>query len=78
MVNGVLPAADMVGPPLAGFLADKIGNFRSTGSVRTGDELSPQGLHVRPNPGERGGKPSPAPHPTKGLRYSSFVPSFQI
>lgn len=28
VVNGVLPAADMVGPPLAGFLADKIGNFR--------------------------------------------------
>jgi len=28
VVNGVIPAADMIGPPLAGFLADKIGNFR--------------------------------------------------
>lgn len=28
VVNGVLPAADMVGPPLAGFIADRIGNFR--------------------------------------------------
>ena len=27
-MNGVIPAADMIGPPLAGFLADKIGNFR--------------------------------------------------
>merc|ERR1719447_2041015 len=26
--NGVIPGADMIGPPLAGFLADKIGNFR--------------------------------------------------
>merc|ERR1719447_1567524 len=28
VVNGVIPGADMIGPPLAGFLADKIGNFR--------------------------------------------------
>ena len=28
MVNGVIPVADIVGPPMAGFIADKIGNFR--------------------------------------------------
>jgi len=28
IVNGVIPAADMIGPPMAGFIADKIGNFR--------------------------------------------------
>ena len=28
LVNGVIPIADIVGPPMAGFLADKIGNFR--------------------------------------------------
>jgi len=28
VVNGVIPAADVVGPPLAGFVADRIGNFR--------------------------------------------------
>ena len=28
MVNTVVPAADIVGPALAGFIADKIGNFR--------------------------------------------------
>ena len=28
LVNGVIPVADIVGPPMAGFLADKIGNFR--------------------------------------------------
>jgi len=28
VVNGVIPATDIVGPPIAGFLADKIGNFR--------------------------------------------------
>ena len=28
LVNGVIPAADVIGPPMAGFLADKIGNFR--------------------------------------------------
>ena len=27
-VNGVIPVADIVGPPMAGFVADKIGNFR--------------------------------------------------
>jgi len=28
VVNGVIPVADIVGPPLAGLVADKIGNFR--------------------------------------------------
>ena len=28
LVNGVIPVADIIGPPLAGFVADKIGNFR--------------------------------------------------
>lgn len=28
LVNSVIPAADIFGPPLAGFLADKLGNFR--------------------------------------------------
>ena len=27
-MNGVIPVADIVGPPLAGFVADRIGNFR--------------------------------------------------
>ena len=27
-MNSVIPAADVIGPPLAGFLADKLGNFR--------------------------------------------------
>merc|ERR1719483_895846 len=28
VVNCVIPVADIIGPPLAGFVADKIGNFR--------------------------------------------------
>ena len=28
IVNSVIPGADIFGPPLAGFLADKLGNFR--------------------------------------------------
>ena len=28
LVNSVIPVADIFGPPLAGFLADKLGNFR--------------------------------------------------
>jgi len=28
LVNSVIPGADIFGPPLAGFLADKLGNFR--------------------------------------------------
>eukprot|EP00092_Neocalanus_flemingeri_P040495 GFUD01044100.1.p1 GENE.GFUD01044100.1~~GFUD01044100.1.p1 ORF type:complete len:708 (+),score=166.26 GFUD01044100.1:153-2276(+) len=28
VVNGVIPVADIIGPPLAGLVADKIGNFR--------------------------------------------------
>ena len=28
LVNSVIPGADVFGPPLAGFLADKLGNFR--------------------------------------------------
>ena len=28
VVNGVIPVADVIGPPMAGFVADKIGNFR--------------------------------------------------
>jgi len=36
LVNGVIPVADIVGPPLAGFVADKIGNFRVFMSVMTG------------------------------------------
>ena len=28
IVNTVIPGADIFGPPLAGFLADKLGNFR--------------------------------------------------
>jgi len=35
VVNGVIPVADVVGPPMAGFLADKIGNFRVFMSVLT-------------------------------------------
>ena len=27
-MNSVIPLADIFGPPLAGFLADKLGNFR--------------------------------------------------
>merc|ERR1719300_330272 len=36
LVNGVIPVADIVGPPLAGFVADRIGNFRVFMSVLTG------------------------------------------
>ena len=28
VVNSIIPVADVVGPPLAGLVADKIGNFR--------------------------------------------------
>jgi len=35
VVNGVIPVADVIGPPLAGFVADKIGNFRVFMSVLT-------------------------------------------
>jgi len=35
VVNGVIPVADVVGPPMAGFLADKIGNFRVFMSLLT-------------------------------------------
>jgi len=34
-VNGVIPVADIVGPPMAGFVADKIGNFRVFMSLLT-------------------------------------------
>merc|ERR1719336_1028527 len=35
LVNGVIPVADVIGPPMAGFLADKIGNFRLFMSLMT-------------------------------------------
>jgi len=35
LVNGVIPLADIIGPPLAGFVADKIGNFRVFMSLMT-------------------------------------------
>lgn len=35
LVNGVIPVADIIGPPMAGFLADKIGNFRMFMSLMT-------------------------------------------
>lgn len=28
LVNSIIPIADIFGPPLAGFFADKLGNFR--------------------------------------------------
>merc|ERR1711936_232055 len=45
VVNGVIPAADMIGPPLAGFLADKIGNFRVFMSGLTFGTVQPDSWH---------------------------------
>ena len=39
LVNGVIPVADIIGPPMAGFLADKIGNFRWLWSWPEGSEV---------------------------------------
>ena len=35
LVNSAIPAADILGPPLAGILADKLGNFRLFMAITT-------------------------------------------
>ena len=51
IVNGVVPVADIVGPPMAGFIADRIGNFRYTvicaKSTANNSSVLGQGVHVR-------------------------------
>ena len=77
IVNGVVPVADIVGPPMAGFIADRIGNFRYIVFVpsRTANNffVVGQGVHVRADSSERAGLAAAAAGPSQAPRHLALL-----